>query len=73
MACLIRKVAGTYKGRANVEARLIEHVTSGEEAKVSDGHERDHKVIKTSPPQGHGADHESRVVDIGAANEQFGD
>jgi len=46
-----KKVAEKYKGKANAEARLIEHITSGEKAKFPDGHEEEHKVIKTSPPK----------------------
>lgn len=46
-----KKVAEKYKGKANAEARLIEHITSGEKAKFADGHEEEHKVVKTSPPK----------------------
>ena len=45
------KVAEKYKGKANAEARLIEHITSGEKAKFADGHEEEHKIVKTSPPK----------------------
>lgn len=44
-----KEVAKKYKGKANAEARLIEHITSGEKAKFPDGHEEEHKVVKTSP------------------------
>jgi cytochrome c len=44
-----KKVAEKYKGKANAEARLIEHITSGEKAKFPDGHEEEHKIIKTFP------------------------
>jgi cytochrome c len=44
------KVAEKYRDKANAEARLIEHITSGETAKFPDGHEEAHKIIKTSPP-----------------------
>jgi cytochrome c len=43
------KVAEKYRGKENAEARLIEHLTTGEKAKFPDGHEEKHKVIKTSP------------------------
>ncbi len=43
-----KKVAEKYRGKANAEERLITHVTSGEKAKFPDGHEEDHKIIKTS-------------------------
>ena len=45
-----QKVAEKYKGKDNAEARLIEHITSGEKAKFPDGHEEEHKIVKTSPP-----------------------
>ena len=41
------KVAAKYKGKANAEERLITHITSGEKAKFPDGHEEEHKIIKT--------------------------
>ncbi len=43
-----KKVAEKYRGKANAEDRLITHVTSGEKAKFPDGHEEDHKIIKTT-------------------------
>ena len=42
-----KKVAEKYKGKANAEARLIQHITTGEKAKFPDGHEEEHKIIKT--------------------------
>jgi len=42
-----KKVAEKYRGKANAEERLITHITSGEKAKFPDGHEEDHKIIKT--------------------------
>ena len=44
-----KSVAEKYKGKAGAEARLIEHIMSGEKAKFPDGHEEEHKVVKTSP------------------------
>ena len=44
-----KKVAEKYKGKSNAEAKLIEHLTSGEKAKFPDGHEEEHKIVKTSP------------------------
>lgn len=41
------KVAEKYRGKANAEERLITHITTGEKAKFPDGHEEDHKIIKT--------------------------
>jgi len=46
-----KKVAEKYRGKPDAEARLIEHVTSGEKAKFPDGHEEEHKIVKTSPPK----------------------
>lgn len=46
-----KKVAEKYKGKDNAEARLIEHITSGEKAKFPDGHEEAHKIVQTSPPK----------------------
>ena len=44
-------VAEKYKGKPGAQARLIEHITSGEKAKFPDGHEEEHKIVKTSPPK----------------------
>ena len=44
-------VAEKYKGKPNAEAKLVNHLTSGEKAKFPDGHEEEHKVVKTSPPK----------------------
>lgn len=46
-----KKVAEKYKGKDNGEARLVEHITSGEKAKFPDGHEEEHKIVQTSPPK----------------------
>ena len=46
-----KSISEKYKGKANAEARLIEHITSGEKAKFADGHEEEHKIVKTSPPK----------------------
>jgi cytochrome c len=46
-----KKVAEKYKGKATAEAHLVEHITSGEKAKFPDGHEEEHKIVKTSPPK----------------------
>lgn len=42
-----RKVAEKYRGKAGAEERLITHVTTGEMAKFPDGHEEEHKIIKS--------------------------
>jgi cytochrome c len=46
-----KKVAEKYKGKDDAEARLIQHITSGEKAKFPDGHEEAHKIVQTSPPK----------------------
>ena len=40
-------VAAKYKGNADAESKLIYHITSGEKVKFEDGHEEEHKVVKT--------------------------
>ena len=42
-----KKVADKYRGKPGAEEKLIHHVTSGEKAKFPDGHEEEHKIIKT--------------------------
>ena len=44
-------VATKYFGNANAEARLYEHLTTGEVAKMSDGHTEFHKSIVTQKPE----------------------
>lgn len=46
-----KKIAAKYKGKPGAEKRLIEHITTGEAAKYPDGHEEEHKIVKTSPPK----------------------
>ena len=46
-----KKVAEKYKGKDNAQARLVEHLTTGEKAKFPDGHEEEHKIIQTTPPK----------------------
>jgi cytochrome c len=43
------KVAEKYRGKAEALERLTKHLTTGEKAKFPDGHEEDHKIIKTDP------------------------
>lgn len=45
-----KKVAEKYKDKPDAEQRLITHITSGEKAKFPDGHEEEHKILQTSPP-----------------------
>ena len=43
-------VAEKYRGKPEAEQRIITHITSGEKAKFADGHEEEHKIIKTKDP-----------------------
>jgi cytochrome c len=45
-----RDVAAKYKGNADAEKKLIFHVTSGEKVKFEDGHEEEHKIVKSKDP-----------------------
>jgi cytochrome c len=42
-----KKVAEKYRGKPGAQERLVTHLTSGEKAKFPDGHEEEHKIIKT--------------------------
>ncbi|MDE2371223.1 MAG: c-type cytochrome [Burkholderiales bacterium] len=42
------EVAKKYKGKADAEAKIAKHLTTGEKAKFPDGHEEDHKIIKVA-------------------------
>jgi cytochrome c len=42
-----RDVAAKFKDRADKVDKIIYHITSGEKVKFPDGHEEDHKKIKT--------------------------
>lgn len=46
-----KDVAAKYKGKPDAEQRLITHITSGEKAKFPDGHEEEHKIIKSPSPE----------------------
>jgi cytochrome c len=46
----LRDAAAKYKDRTDAEERLVYHVTSGEKVKFDDGHEEEHKKVKTSDP-----------------------
>jgi len=41
-----KKVAEKYRGKADAQAKLIHHLTSGEKVKFPDGHEEEHKNIQ---------------------------
>ena len=44
------EISKKYKGKADAEQRLTTHLTTGEKAKFPDGHEEEHKVIKSPDP-----------------------
>ena len=46
-----KKIAEKYKGKADAEARLVKHLSSGEKVKFEDGHEEEHKIPKTKDPE----------------------
>jgi cytochrome c len=46
----LRDAAAKYKDDPQAQQRLVFHVTSGEKVKFSDGHEEEHKKVKTSDP-----------------------
>jgi cytochrome c len=46
----LRDAAAKYRGDPQAQQRLIFHVTSGEKVKFSDGHEEEHKKVKTNDP-----------------------
>ena len=48
----LKKISEKYKGNADAEAKLINHLTSGEKAKFPDGHEEAHKVVEPKDPAG---------------------
>jgi cytochrome c len=43
----LKKIAKEEKGKADAEATLIKHFTSGKKVKLDDGSEEEHKVIET--------------------------
>ena len=43
----LRDAAAKFRPKSDAEEKLIYHVTSGERVKFPDGHEEDHKKVKT--------------------------
>ncbi len=41
------EVAAKYKGKPEAEATLLKHINTGPKTKFPDGHEEEHKIIKT--------------------------
>ena len=46
-----KKSAAKYKGKADAEAKLVTHLTTGPKIKFEDGTEEEHKIVKTNPPK----------------------
>lgn len=42
-----KKIAAKYKGKADAEATLFKHLTTGPKVKLEDGTEEDHKIIES--------------------------
>jgi cytochrome c len=42
-----KEVAAKYKGKADAQATLIKHITTGPKVKLEDGSEEEHPIIKT--------------------------
>jgi cytochrome c len=42
-----KQTAEKYRGKPEAQAKLVHHLTSGEQAKFKDGHTEDHKIIDT--------------------------
>lgn len=45
-----KQIAEKNRGKADAEARLVKHLSSGEKVKFEDGHEEEHKIPKTKDP-----------------------
>ena len=43
----LTEISKSLKGKADAEAKLLNHLTSGEKVKFEDGKEEEHKIIKT--------------------------
>lgn len=45
-----KDVAAKYRGKPDAEAQVTKHITSGEKVKFEDGHEEEHKTVKSKDP-----------------------
>ena len=43
----LKEISAKYKGKADAEAKINNHLTSGEKVKFEDGREEEHKILKT--------------------------
>lgn len=48
-----KKVAERYRGKPDAEASILKHISQGKKVKFPDGHEEEHKIVKTIPPDDH--------------------
>ena len=46
----LRDAAAKYRDKPDAQERLTYHVTSGEKVKFDDGHEEEHKKVKSNDP-----------------------
>ena len=46
-----KKVAEKYRGKSDAEASILKHISQGKKVKFPDGHEEEHKIVKTTPPE----------------------
>ena len=47
----LKHIAKENKGKPDIEAELIKHMTTGPKVKLKDGTEEEHKIIETEDPQ----------------------
>lgn len=45
-----KDVASKQRGKADAEATLIKHITTGPKVKFPDGHEEEHTIVKSKNP-----------------------
>jgi cytochrome c len=45
-----RDVAAKFRGTPDAESKITHHITSGEKVKFADGHQEDHKKVKSNDP-----------------------
>ena len=45
-----KEIGIKYQGKADAEAIVTKHITSGEKVKFEDGHEEEHTIVKSKDP-----------------------
>lgn len=45
-----KDVAAKYAGKPDAVDKLTKHITTGEKVKFDDGHEEEHKIVKSKDP-----------------------